>query len=469
MSKNKPNKKETKDVPFDFITEIKMLNFSVTVKDEELGRLSIKYKKLQDDKLKLDGEYYKLLEDFVLMREDQKTSGLLKEQLENTNKQLFQAEENMATMKKEHEEEKDNLIHKYETEIIKYKSQIDSFYKKMEQYNTLYNLSQRQDETIKQLETEKLLIKKEAEDAVQSNFVKNEIKFSNLKNKMLDNIKEMQKNVSQLNIEYMDASSKLTLLQNHQLLIELEYQTQEVEELYKKKEALEKRVFELTNDLEIHKEVEKKLAEKNRRLREFVQSEEEKDNLNLHNDSSSTRKLAKSVVINYTNISSASTYDTRISKLENGLKKRDIEFKILKNRYDILHENKTTTDKKFFGLYKLFEAGLNYLSEINEDEENIIQGDFSDGDFTNLNINEKYTILTLLINFLLPLISPEYLQQNLGESEKFLFVEKNKNDPLLKKIFPFWKKPGDVNISVMNPVKRTNDGLPIISNSRYKL
>jgi hypothetical protein len=460
MSKN--TKKDNKDTPFDFITEIKMLNYSVTVKDEELGRLTIKYKKLQRDHFKLDEEYQKLLEDFIIMREDQKVSGLLKEQLENINKQLSHTEETMANKKREFEEEKENLAHKYETEVTKYKVQIDSFYKKMEQYNTLFSLSQRQDETIKQLEAEKLQIKKEADGIVQSNFVKNEIKFSNLKNKMLDNIKEMQKNVSQLNIEYMDASSKLTLLQNHQLLIELEYQTQEVEELYKKKDALEKRVFELTNDLEIHKEVEKKLADKNRRLREFVQSEEDKDN------TTESRKLAKSVIINYTNISSASTYDSRISKLENGIKKRECEFKILKNKYDILNQNKIATDKKFLNLYKLFESGLQYLSEIEEEKEEETEY-IRNGDFNHLNLDEKYTLLTILINFLVPLISPEYLQQNLGETEKFLFVEKNKNDPILKKIFPFWKKPGDINISVMNPVKRTPDGLPIISNSRYKL
>ena len=35
---------------------------------------------------------------------------------------------------------------------------------------------------------------------------KNEIKFSDLKRKMMDNIQETQKNVTQLNIEYMDGS-----------------------------------------------------------------------------------------------------------------------------------------------------------------------------------------------------------------------------------------------------------------------
>ena len=60
----------------------------------------------------------------------------------------------------------------------------------------------------------------------------------------------------------MDVSTKLTLLQNHQLLIQLEYQSQQLDEVTAKNEALEKKVFELTKDIEIHKEVELSLAEK---------------------------------------------------------------------------------------------------------------------------------------------------------------------------------------------------------------
>jgi myosin heavy subunit len=489
MSKNnKPKKDNAKETPFDFLTEVKMLNLTVTVKDQEIYRLNDSYSQLRQKYIKLETEHEELQKNFTLMFDDMKTSNQLKEQLDHMTKQLFHAEESMTNIKKEYEEEKVELIKKYESEIFKYKSQLESFYKKIEQYNTLYNLSQKQDETIKQLEIEKQEIKKEADDAVQSNFVKNEIKFSNLKNKMLDNIKEMQKNVSQLNIEYMDASSKLTLLQNHQLLIELEYQTQEIEELYKKKAALEKRIFELTHDLEIHKEVEKKLADKNQKLREFVENDEDNRDTssrkykssnrlscdNCKNNAADHNKLAKSAVISYMNISTCSTYDTRISKLESTLKKRDIEFKILRNKYDMLYEKQLASDKKYAGLYKLFESGLAYLSEKEETKE--IVDDFSSseairsGDFSAFELNEKYNMVILLINFLIPLISPEYLQTyQLGDIERFMYVEKTKSDPLLKKIFPFWKKPGEVNISVMNPVKRSYDGLPIISNSRYKV
>ena len=106
-------------------------------------------------------------------------------------------------------------------------------------------------------------LKKEKEDIIFNNKenmrqkeIKNEIKFSNLKKKMMDNINQTQSKVTELNIQYMDVSTKLTLLQNHQLLIQLEYQSQQIDELTSKKESLEKKVFELNRDIDIHKEVE---------------------------------------------------------------------------------------------------------------------------------------------------------------------------------------------------------------------
>ena len=52
----------------------------------------------------------------------------------------------------------------------------------------------------------------------------------------------------------------LILLQNHQLLIELEYQSQQVEELIKKKEINENKIFQLQRDIETDIDFEKNYA-----------------------------------------------------------------------------------------------------------------------------------------------------------------------------------------------------------------
>ena len=48
---------------------------------------------------------------------------------------------------------------------------------------------------------------------------------------MSQDLEAIQENVKSLNFQYMDDSNKLTILQNHQLLIQLEYQAQKIEQL----------------------------------------------------------------------------------------------------------------------------------------------------------------------------------------------------------------------------------------------
>ena len=52
--------------------------------------------------------------------------------------------------------------------------------------------------------------------------------------------------------------------------MQIEYQSQQIEELSKNNEVLEKKVFEMNRDLEIHKEVELSLAEKNKNLKNEI-------------------------------------------------------------------------------------------------------------------------------------------------------------------------------------------------------
>ena len=59
---------------------------------------------------------------------------------------------------------------------------------------------------------------------------------------MMDSVNETQAKAGELNYHYMDISSKLTTLQNHQFLVQLEYQEQELIKLIEKNEILNKRV-----------------------------------------------------------------------------------------------------------------------------------------------------------------------------------------------------------------------------------
>ena len=58
-----------------------------------------------------------------------------------------------------------------------------------------------------------------------------QIKFEDLKKKMMENLHETKKNVKDLNLDTLEISTKLTILQNHQLNVELEYQAEVINDL----------------------------------------------------------------------------------------------------------------------------------------------------------------------------------------------------------------------------------------------
>jgi hypothetical protein len=104
------------------------------------------------------------------------------------------------------------------------------------------------------------------EDNLRTLKIRHEIKFTNLKNKMSENFKKTKNKVTDLNLQYMDLSSRLSMLQNHQLLIQIEFLTQQIDELKEKIKSYEKQIYNLTKEIEIHKGVEISLAEKNKTL-----------------------------------------------------------------------------------------------------------------------------------------------------------------------------------------------------------
>ena len=97
-------------------------------------------------------------------------------------------------------------------------------------------------------------------------------------------------------MKYMDISTKLTLLQNHQLLVQLDYQTQQLEESTRKNELYKKKISDLTKDIELHKEVEVSFAEKNKKLiKELMKYKKEENKENKISDEN-TPQLNKSIV-----------------------------------------------------------------------------------------------------------------------------------------------------------------------------
>ena len=113
---------------------------------------------------------------------------------------------------------------------------------------------------VNDLKIKNLRLERATKEKMESLDILNQIKFSQFKKKMIDNLKEAKDNVSKLNLEYMDLNGKITILQNHQLLSEIEFQKEHIDSLDKENIRLKKRIFDLEKELAVHKKVEIKLA-----------------------------------------------------------------------------------------------------------------------------------------------------------------------------------------------------------------
>ena len=276
MSKNKKKDANAKaDVPIDFQVESKNLQYTITLKDQEIDLLQKENQHKKEYINKLEEEIGNLRKDYIKAYELENTIKKNHNKIEKQEKEIENLHNQIEIQKKKSEEEKRQIEQNFQDEIQQLKVVIESSKQKVEMANQLTAENQ---ELLKQVDTLKTnnenIIKKHITEN-KTKDVKNEIKFTNLKKKMKEKIDQIQAKETELNVQYMDVSTKLTLLQNHQLLIQLEYQSQQLDEINAKKEELEKRLFELTKDIEIHKEVELSLAEKNKKVLEMGQNMKE--------------------------------------------------------------------------------------------------------------------------------------------------------------------------------------------------
>lgn len=79
---------------------------------------------------------------------------------------------------------------------------------------------------------------------------------------MLMKIKETKANLMALNNEQLATTTRLTILQNHQLTTELEYQSKQCEQLLLRNNKMKAKIDTLNRDVAIHQDVEKELAKR---------------------------------------------------------------------------------------------------------------------------------------------------------------------------------------------------------------
>ena len=331
---------------------------------------------------------------------------------------------------------------KHLTEISKLKVTIDSYIQKTLRSNMNELDNEKLNLQLRELKKENKNIVDRTKQQILQKEIQNKIKFAKLRDKMLENINETKEEVTELNMKYMDISTKLTLLQNHQLLVQLDYQAQQLEESSRKNEIYKKKIEDLTKDIQLHKEVEISFAEKNRKLvHELMKykNEENKDNnsnskeikisesnsaiqgnnsningqqhslnLSLASNNSLNNKL---VLGNNNDLSRILYLEKKVLSLEKKLEQKKREYNDLREKNEHIENMLKNKDRKYSGLYNFLEESLNNFFNddfiLNNKDIYINTDALRKFEFNNLSNEQKYSTLITLMKYLMPLISNE--------------------------------------------------------------
>ena len=326
---------------------------------------------------------------------------------------------------------------------------------------------------------------------------------------MISNLTEAKNNVSRLNLDYMDINSKIAILQNHELLVKVEYLEEELDKIKEEKKKLIKKIKDLKNDIDIHKQLEinlvlkinenkfnsniqpqKKQNQKCTSLNKFRNTSFYTRNDNkllslFSNNSSNIFKMdqsgfGKNNIFNKNNTISKSltSYDNKIlsNEIENNFSfsrsgnqaslptQRELNFKkfnkIIKAKNEEIENLKLKVEKlsdklniyfnRYNGLFSFLEECLNEFFNdqkiLNIKTMNINIEDIKKFDFNCFNKEEKYSILILLMNHLMPILTLNFKSNcNLGNNifttnlnlidKNFNYKQKYLNDFYLQNAF----------------------------------
>ena len=357
----------------------------------------------------------------------------LEYEIENLNKKIIEQHKQFSDTQRISEK-------KHLTEISKLKVTIDSYIQKTLRSNMNELDNEKLNIQLRELKKENKNIVDRAKQQILQKEMQNKIKFAKLRDKMLENINETKEEVTELNMKYMDISTKLTLLQNHQLLVQLDYQAQQLEESSRKNEIYKKKIEDLTKDIQLHKEVEISFAEKNRKLvHELMKykNEENKDNnskeikisesnsaiqgnnsningqqhslnLSLASNNSLNNKL---VLGNNNDLSRILYLEKKVLSLEKKLEQKKREYNDLREKNEHIENMLKNKDRKYSGLYNFLEESLNNFFNddfiLNNKDIYINTDALRKFEFNNLSNEQKYSTLITLMKYLMPLISNE--------------------------------------------------------------
>ncbi len=152
MSKQQKQKvtKESEDISV--IQQLKILSFQVSVKDNQMTELKETLDKTKEELISAQKENENLNQSIKLFLINENKMKKLNEKLERLEEENHHLTEELKRIRKEFKEEKENLIIEYEDKMNKLKQNLELMNTKLETVHNLERLSEKQINTIQELE-----------------------------------------------------------------------------------------------------------------------------------------------------------------------------------------------------------------------------------------------------------------------------------------------------------------------------
>ena len=529
-----------------------MSEINITEKSNmnNISQEEIKVEKLKEEIIKLKYENEKLKKKLLkskdneieLNKANEYILQLIEEKKELMNKQIEEIKKYKTEMQK--------ILNEKDFNKLNYDKRLIIFEQKMGKVNELELENEVFKEEVQDLKKKNKELEIETDNKIKELEVKNQLKFKIIKKKVMNHLTEAKENMIKYNIEHMDINSQLINYRNNKLAEKINIQNKGIKKLTDEKNKLKLKILELKTQKETNKKIQIDLANKlnikimeqnensldinlfnkknkkkhkkyfsyrknyfiNNTKEKFLDSnifnkreislDNKKEDISLKNSEAKISKHKKYKSENntlskteYNSINIKSDYlldDFSVSKIKYNqiISQKNFEIKNLYLKLDNLNNRISFFFDKYKKLYNFLEECLNtFFWELkSENNFNINYEELTKFNFAELTKREKYSVLILLMNHLIPIITFNFNSNcNLGNNifstninifdKTFNKTYKHLNDEVLKKSFYgknnklqkdlFIKK--DVLFNGSIPVLRKSSNILYLNDSSNKL
>ena len=188
MSRNKENS-TAQEIPIDYQVEIKNMNYTILLRENEIADLKKELIKNTTYMKKLEGEVFDLKKQCANNFELDKKIGKLRHSNDLLQKEIEKLNQEILNQKKAFLEEKAQAEKLFNARINQMQNTIDNYNQKLEMTNKITAENERLKKLVEELKKEKKDVLTKSEKDLVDLAVKNKLKFSILKKKMMENIK----------------------------------------------------------------------------------------------------------------------------------------------------------------------------------------------------------------------------------------------------------------------------------------